>query len=465
MHPVVYLLLISLGAFLLLGIFHFVIYLQQNDKAFRNYAIYLFAMAGFNVLRLLDERLTDFYPLSYESIATFDPVLSNTAFLMYANFLGVLLNIGPGQPLFYRIWKGLQFFIPSFLLIYVLLRMVPGTGTTATLVINLASSVCIGVGLVMTLRLLQHYRDPFFQLVIAGTLTALIGLLAGFTINVFMLGDLFAFAGIYCMQSSQMIEAVFLSAALGYRLKLAFREKERAQQVLLEETRKREELATETARLLQQELSVREVQSRISRDLHDDVGASLSSLQIYSELAARLMEQQPGETRRLLHQISERVVGILEHMSHIVWAIQPADSDAQTIEARIRQISYDLLSPKNIYLDIELDAGALRHCNQPDIRRGLVLMVKEALNNTAKYSGATRVQIRLQRSGAELILTIADDGCGFDMEANRSGNGLRNIRLRAEKLQGTATIQAEPGKGTFITCIFPVPTISEGRTS
>ena len=114
MQSTIYLLLVSLGALLMLGIFHFTIYLQQNDKAFRNYSLYLLMMAGFNIVRLLDARLTNYYPLSYYNVETLDPLFSNLAFLMYVNFLGVILNITPLEKFYYKCWKGFtKNFLPN----------------------------------------------------------------------------------------------------------------------------------------------------------------------------------------------------------------------------------------------------------------------------------------------------------------------------------------------------------------
>ena len=122
MQSTIYLLLISLGSLSILGVFHFTIYLQQNDKVFRNYAFYLGVMSLFNVVRLLDARLTSIYPLSYYTVETLDPILSNFGFLMYVNFLGVILNITPKDKVYFKCWKALQIFIATFLPIYFIIK-------------------------------------------------------------------------------------------------------------------------------------------------------------------------------------------------------------------------------------------------------------------------------------------------------------------------------------------------------
>ena len=246
-----YLLLITFGALFILGIFHFTIYLQQNDKAFRNYAFYLLVMAAFNVVRLLDSRVTTLYPLSYYDVETLDPILSNTAFLMYVNFLGVVLNITKAEKFIYRCWGALQIFVSVSVLLYFLLRIFGDRFHIGTAVITVASFCEMSFGFLMTFRLLRLRKEIFYQLIIAGTIVSVSGVMAGLFLNVFVYKENLAFGGLYFLEISMMIEAVFLSAALGYRLKMAYLEKEKFQQTLLEETQKREALALQAA-LVQQ---------------------------------------------------------------------------------------------------------------------------------------------------------------------------------------------------------------------
>ena len=278
MQSTIYLLLISLGALMMLGIFHFTIYLQQNDKAFRNYAFYLLTMAAFNIVRLLDERINSFFPLSYYDVVTLDPILSNIAFLMYVNFLGVILNITKEEKLYYKCWKALQIFICSSLLLYFILRITGDRFNMANAIITVASFSGMSFGLLMTFRLIKLRKEIFYKLIIAGTIVSVTGVITGLLVNVFLYKENLAFGGLYFLEVSMMVEAIFLSAALGYRLKMVYKEKEKFQQSLLEETQKREALALQAAHFLKKELDIRAMQNRISKDLHDDVGSSLSSL-------------------------------------------------------------------------------------------------------------------------------------------------------------------------------------------
>ncbi|MEO6254283.1 MAG: histidine kinase [Ferruginibacter sp.] len=460
MQHIVYVLLISFGSLSILGIFHFSIYLQQKDKAFRNYAFYLLLMSVFNVVRLLDERLGSFYSLSVYTVGTWDPVLSNLAFLMYVNFLGVILNITVADKLFYRCWRFIQVFVPAFLLLYVILRIAGNPLQIADSVILAASFGCMGFGVVMGFRLLALRKELFYQLIIAGTLVSVSGVLTGLIINAFVYKSGTAFGGLYFLEISMLIEAIFLSAALGYRLKVAYQEREKFQQVMLKETQNRELLALQTARLLQKELDIKEMQTRISKDLHDDIGATLSSLQIYCSLAARLMDEQPGESKKMIEQIASNTEEVMLNMGHIVWAMQASEEDTQTIESRIKGIGYSLLANKNINCDYKIGASIEILCKEPELRKNIVFIAKEAFNNISKHSNAKNVVIDLSGKDQTLFFLISDDGDGFDTSNKKSGNGLKNIRSRTNALGGHLHIDSVTGIGTNIQGTIPLTNIS-----
>jgi signal transduction histidine kinase len=460
MQHIVYLLLISFGALFILGIFHFTIYLQQKDKAFRNYAFYLLLMSVFNVVRLFDERLAFFYSLPLYTVETWDPVLSNLAFLMYVNFLGVILNITKADNLFYRCWRFIQLFIPAFLLLYVILRFAGNPLQIANTVIAAASFSCMGFGIVMGFRLLALRKEKFYQLIIAGTLISVIGVLTGLIINVFVYKSNAAFEGLYFLEISMLVEAVFLSAALGYRLKMAYQEREKFQQSLLVETKRNAELATQTANLLRKELDIKNWQNEVSRDLHDDIGATLSSMHIYGDLAQNIWDTQPGKSREMVGKISEQSKELIQRMGDVVWSLKSSEEEKNSIGLRLRNYSQELLSGRNIITHFKIDEVLAQKIVSPLVRKNILLIAKEAMNNIAKYSGSAEAFISFKQHGDRVQLIIRDNGKGFDRLFDGQGNGLGNMEQRCKQLKGVFSVQSEPGQGVSITCSFPIAIIS-----
>ena len=116
---------------------------------------------------------------------------------------------------------------------------------------------------------------------------------------------------------------------------------------------------------------------------------------------------------------------------------------------------------KNIQCNYSICNSVEVVCKAMELRKNIVLIAKEAINNIAKYSNATIVAVSLSKQDNAIILIIADDGNGFEMENYKPGNGLLNMQTRAKALGGTTSIQSAIGKGTSITCSIPVTNISD----
>ena len=126
----------------------------------------------------------------------------------------------------------------------------------------------------------------------------------------------------------------------------------------------------------------------------------------------------------------------------------------------MKNYSSELLSPKEITCDFNIDETISDKIVNPLARKNLLLIVKEAMNNISKYSEADRVLISLKQAGEDVLLTIRDNGKGFDVAAAMNGNGLGNMKQRCEQLNGRLTIDTDPGKGVAIVCTFPIAIFS-----
>lgn len=203
------------------------------------------------------------------------------------------------------------------------------------------------------------------------------------------------------------------------------------------------------------------IRTQISRDLHDDIGASLSSIHIYSTIAEEEIQHDPEKAKTFLQQINVNSRQVMEDISDIVWANRLQHEHHASLDARIKNYGYDLLSQKNMACTYRIDPEAEQRVTNPETRRNILMIIKEALNNMAKYSEASHAEIELFLKGNDLWLRISDNGCGFNPEQRNGGNGLEHMRKRAEDLGGSLTITSQPGKGTMILCQIPVTRISD----
>lgn len=202
-------------------------------------------------------------------------------------------------------------------------------------------------------------------------------------------------------------------------------------------------------------LAVEKIRTKVARDLHDDMGSTLSTINILSAMAKSKLNTDAIKTSEYIGKISENSQRMMEAMDDIVWSIKPMNDSMQRIAARMREFATNVLEAKdiepcfaiteNVY-DIKLDMEA---------RRDFFLIFKEAVNNAAKYSKATQVNVKLDTDGKILSMEVKDDGIGFN-EKDADGNGLGNMQKRADALRGKLSIQSKPGEGTAIKLVIPV---------
>jgi len=208
---------------------------------------------------------------------------------------------------------------------------------------------------------------------------------------------------------------------------------------------------------LKQKLDMAAMREKISRNLHDDIGASISSLHIYSTIAQSTLTENPVKTIELLHRISDQSKQLMENMNDMVWSMKGDEVDSMTLETRIKNYGSELLTAKNIRCRYAVEEDAFNTFKNFESRKNILLIIKEAMNNLAKYSGATHATLELMRKGNRVVIKISDNGAGFDSSVKQKGNGLKNMEARTKELNGQFEVVAQPGKGTMVLVDLPIP--------
>ena len=205
------------------------------------------------------------------------------------------------------------------------------------------------------------------------------------------------------------------------------------------------------------------IRNRIAQDLHDQVGSTLSSISVYSQVAKIYKEKnKPDELQSALEKISSTSGEMITEMGDIVWAISPKNDNMGTIINRMESYAKPLLNAQGIHCSFTYQDD-IRSLNLPmETRKNFYLIFKEAINNAVKYAQCRHVIISVYKKYHMLTLKIEDDGRGFDVtyieqNADRSlaGNGLKNMHSRANKMNGTLAIISQPGMGTIIELKLP----------
>ncbi len=207
-------------------------------------------------------------------------------------------------------------------------------------------------------------------------------------------------------------------------------------------------------RVFQQQLALEQQRNKITADLHDDIGATLSSLQINSAVANKLIIKNPEETQLILEKIENQSQIIADKIGDIIWSMKPGKDEFMTISSRIRNFANDILGSTNINYKIEIEPEIDKKITDMTARKNVVLILKEAINNVAKYSKATQVKVVLQIESNTLKIIVSDNGVGFDPTVVK-GNGIVNMQKRVAELDGSITIISSATSGTVLSASIP----------
>ncbi|MFI5171525.1 MAG: two-component regulator propeller domain-containing protein [Chitinophagales bacterium] len=201
---------------------------------------------------------------------------------------------------------------------------------------------------------------------------------------------------------------------------------------------------------LNQLIRINSLRTKIAGDLHDDIGSTLSSIRMYSDIVANQLSDKNSESTPLLQKMSENSTEMIENMSDIVWAIKPTNDSFKNIESRMFNFVTSLTNARNIELVMEKNESIEGLKLPMDERRDLYLIFKEAVNNSMKYANATKLNIHFTKTGSGLKMMIKDNGKGFDTALHNDGNGLGNMKKRAVEHKWKLVVNSALGKGTEV---------------
>ena len=204
------------------------------------------------------------------------------------------------------------------------------------------------------------------------------------------------------------------------------------------------------------------IRNKIAQDLHDNVGSTLSSISVYSQVAKIYQQQQKLEPLQdTLEKISATSSEMISEMNDIVWAINPRNDNMETILQRMESFARPLLASQEVKFHFSYVPGIQHQHLEMAKRKNFYLIFKEAINNALKYSGCKNLWVDISLHHHQLELLVKDDGKGFDVKKIRSmntlsGNGVRNMEMRAKEMKGSWSIVSSDS-GTIVKLAFPIP--------
>lgn len=202
---------------------------------------------------------------------------------------------------------------------------------------------------------------------------------------------------------------------------------------------------------LHQILRIEHFRRKLSSDLHDDLGATLSSVNIYAELA-----KEEKDNDEYLQLIQTHTNDVIRKLRDMIWSINPGNDSYEQLVSRMNSFAVPFMKAAGIDFILDYDDRILRLPIDLNIRQNLYLVFKELINNVAKHSKADRCSVYLSCQQRQLQMKVQDNGIGFDREGSYMlGNGLVNIRNRVNDMNGQVQIEAATGL-TIVKVVVPV---------
>lgn len=201
------------------------------------------------------------------------------------------------------------------------------------------------------------------------------------------------------------------------------------------------------------------IRQRTAEDFHDEVGNRLTRINVLSNVLREKLGNPTPDARRILEQIQENTAQLYSGTRDILWSLKPSNDNLYEILHRIRDFGGELFQDTEIdFIFIGTDERWRNYKLPLDVSRNLIMIFKEALNNSLKYSKAKQVTLEAYlKDGNALQMVLTDNGKGFDIHNFKKGHGIDNMKVRAKRIHGILYIDSRPEKGTIINLNFRLP--------
>lgn len=212
------------------------------------------------------------------------------------------------------------------------------------------------------------------------------------------------------------------------------------------------EVAARTEELIARQAETEKVRMRISQDIHDDISSQLNKISWMSELVKIKAKQYSAEElNAALDKIIRASRESVDNLIEIIWSLNPVNDNLGSLLAYMRNYINRFLNDTSFNINIDFQEQDNIVVMNPELKRNLFLVMKEALHNAVKYSKANNITVQFTLEADEYCLRISDDGVGItEGVVLGTGNGMINMKKRAEHVMGRFTVDSGPGRGTTI---------------
>lgn len=428
------------GALIFQGIFFFCIYITTRRRDVLWYSLYLLTAAVYFFINAtgtffdIDENIV-FNSTWYNIVNIPVLIIENLFYLLFIKYF--FFDLIESQKV-KRIVNLILLTIPFLFIVFFILKL---SGTTTQAIFYTVKMLSVFPALFIVATVVRN-KLPYASLVSYG----LICTIAGTTLTVLMiaLGN----NNVHYLLTDDYPLVFIRLGILGDMIfyQMALLKKWQAQEKLL------------AVQQLQSELAIKKVRSNISKELHDDIGSTLSGIQLYSYMAMnQAASGNMKETGNSLNVIQHSATEMVGRLKDIVWLLQSAGDNITELAEKLREYAAYMCHVKKIQLNTTLYKGLDDKKINKEKSHQLFMIGKEAINNAVKYSNAGMITVDMAWENNSLVFTVNDNGTGFNVNDVYNGNGLLNMQRRAAEMQGELMINSAPGQGTTLKLIIINP--------
>ncbi|MBS4062959.1 MAG: hypothetical protein KGZ74_00285 [Chitinophagaceae bacterium] len=427
------------GILLMMLLFSFFTYLQNRRRQFLYYSIYALCVAAMLFLKaMLHDSSTSFNFFNEEYL---DYGLLIIGYVFYIGFTRMFLNTPGDYPLLNKIFVTAEVILGVFLALFTWMYFTGKPFIWLDTTENISKYFMIFLGIVYIVIGITQ-RNKLMNYLLAGNVANLLFAAISQVIIVVRVATFIPTTGLFrqsllYFEIGIFLELVFFLLGLIYKNKIELIEKAQMD-ALIKQEKERQEYEKEIAVLRAQQ----DERTRISADMHDELGSGVTAIRLLSEIAMQKTKEQPVDE---IARISNNANELMSKMNGIIWSMNPGNDTLGSSISYMRanaseyldnfKINYTINVPETIP-EIELSGNR---------RRNLFLVMKESLNNIVKHAKAQNVTIDFSCTNG-LDILIRDDGRGMNHEKlNEFGNGLKNMQRRMESIGGSFTISSSNG--------------------
>lgn len=425
-------------------------YIISKKKEFLYNAFYSFCMFLLVFLNAMLSKTTSGFAQLYYNYFDFFLLVTGTVF--YITFTRKFLDAATKYKLLDQVLKYCGRFVLLLLSLYTFLNFFTKSYLPQYYLENVMRLFILIIGLAFIYLALKQKSRLLNYIAAGNVMLVLFSVISFIILSLKVKPTEFYLSALFYYNTGIVFELAFFLLGLTYKNRRELITGIKEQEALKMEAEK-QQYETQIAVIKAQQ----EERNRISADMHDDLGAGMTTIRLYSELAKVKLADNPIPE---IEKISSSANELLSKMNAIIWSMSSSNDTLGNMIAYVRSYALEYFEDTGITCKIDIPENLPKIEVIGEIRRNVFLVVKEALNNILKHAKATEVTITLIRVEDGLTLYIHDNGIGIDLGGIRQfGNGLKNMKKRMEDIE--VSFDIENNNGTLITMHRKVKTFND----